>query len=491
MDRRPINSIVLLVLLGFSLRLYQLGHDSLWNDEAGQALVAAQPTIASVLDGIRLHAMAMPLDYLLSRAANLVSHQEFVLRFPSAMWGTLLIPMFFVLSKRLADRRTAMVAALILTIFPLHLRYSQELRFYASMCFFYIASSFVILEAIKTNQIRHWIIYVLLTKIGSYFHPYVLLSLLNGLGGLLFLKPRLEEFERRLAALFLSGIVVTLLFLPGYTTFGGSQRFNYDLLEIYGSIPNAVLRGIGWIAFPYTPGTPLVGLWELLNIVFAGVGLLTVFSRRWDYPLVLGWLTGAVAQLVLIVAADLYKGYWFLGRQLLHLSLLPILWVAIGTVRCSNVIVERGLVHRKLASLRKSSVAVHTSLVVVVVCAAVPRVMEYYQYEKSGGKRIVMELVKRCEGSERIFVIPAHEEKIYRFYLADMNRHDLIRHLSPTNWNDLENQVAAVEGRWYLAVPGKISEQQRREVSRLGARSVIDLQRPWYGMHALYMGVGR
>ena len=65
---RRVWTVSMIVLLGFGLRALQLGHDIFWNDKAGVALTAVEPTVRTVLSRARSHAMAMPLDYIVTWA---------------------------------------------------------------------------------------------------------------------------------------------------------------------------------------------------------------------------------------------------------------------------------------------------------------------------------------------------------------------------------------------------------------------------------------
>jgi hypothetical protein len=52
-------ALIVTLLLGFTLRTVQLGKSSLWNDEAGVVLAALEPSLASLLDFVRSHAVAV------------------------------------------------------------------------------------------------------------------------------------------------------------------------------------------------------------------------------------------------------------------------------------------------------------------------------------------------------------------------------------------------------------------------------------------------
>ena len=58
-------------------------------------------------------------------------HSELALRFPSVLAGALSIPLLYVLVARLAGRRVALVAALLMATAPYGVWYGQEAKMYA------------------------------------------------------------------------------------------------------------------------------------------------------------------------------------------------------------------------------------------------------------------------------------------------------------------------------------------------------------------------
>lgn len=146
--------LALILLVGFGLRIFQLGHDSLWGDEAGIAVLASFGSVRDVLAGAQAHVMAMPLDYVVAWLAARISLSEFMLRLPAVLWGTLTLSIAYRLFAEVYERKTALIAALLLALSPLHVQYSQELRFYAALVFFYCAATYTLLRALKMPDFR-------------------------------------------------------------------------------------------------------------------------------------------------------------------------------------------------------------------------------------------------------------------------------------------------------------------------------------------------
>ena len=169
------------VILGFALRLYRLGVPSLWLDELGQASVASLG-LSSAIAGARLHQGAAPFDYILTWIALQVAHNDFVVRMTAALWGTLTLALVFQLGKQVFGASTGLLAALLMAVAPLAVRYSQEARFYALFACLTVASTLALMAALHRNSLRSWVIYTALLVVSLYSHYYtVLLVLVQGI----------------------------------------------------------------------------------------------------------------------------------------------------------------------------------------------------------------------------------------------------------------------------------------------------------------------
>lgn len=118
-----------IVLIGFAMRLYRLGAQSLWYDETVSAYLACQ----ELPDLIRhtAHDIHPPAYYILLRCWTwLVGDGEFALAFFSLIFGVLLIALTYGLARKLLGQHAALWSAFLVAISPFHLWYSQEVRMY-------------------------------------------------------------------------------------------------------------------------------------------------------------------------------------------------------------------------------------------------------------------------------------------------------------------------------------------------------------------------
>ncbi len=154
-----------LIALGAFLRFYRLGVQSLWVDEV--------LTIGSAEMGGRLGAAEFfgnvqgPLHALLVHLAALVSDSTPALRAISALAGTALIPVTYLLGKAMADKRVGVLAALFVTVSPFAVWYSQELRNYSLMMLLAAAASLFVWRAV-TERGRSWVPYVVTMTLAVY-----------------------------------------------------------------------------------------------------------------------------------------------------------------------------------------------------------------------------------------------------------------------------------------------------------------------------------
>lgn len=124
------------LLLAYALRVYHLDHFSFWLDEGLTPLRSGYPLgrILSneiILQGEVTKDTHPPLYYLLIHGLRaLLGSSDFALRYPSTLWGVLLVPVLARLGRQLGGPLTGVLAALLAAINPLLVWYGQEARMY-------------------------------------------------------------------------------------------------------------------------------------------------------------------------------------------------------------------------------------------------------------------------------------------------------------------------------------------------------------------------
>lgn len=223
--------LLLILLIGFVLRLYRLGADSLWYDETVSAFLAAE----SIPDLIAHTARDIhPPGYyvLLHIWASLTGHSEFALAFFSLIFGMLLIPLTYRLARRLTGApASAAWAALLVAVSPYNIWYSQEVRMYTLGAALGLAAAYCLWcgggdprgrrlrqGRPRTAPLLYWLGYALAATLGLYTLYYFafLLFILN----LLFLVSYFStpSHRPRIRPWLLANGSVLLAYLPWLPT---------------------------------------------------------------------------------------------------------------------------------------------------------------------------------------------------------------------------------------------------------------------------------
>ena len=160
-----------LTILGFLMRRYHLGNESLWFDEADivwrarQSLdVLAQGFLEAGENGplytLILHYWMALLDAVppVAEALHLlfgVSYEAPV-RGLSAIFGTAAIPRMYALAKRVGGHCLGIATAILLTINPFHIWHSQDAKMYTMLVMMALASTLLYMLALERGTPLLW-----------------------------------------------------------------------------------------------------------------------------------------------------------------------------------------------------------------------------------------------------------------------------------------------------------------------------------------------
>ncbi len=119
----------LIILLALCLRLYRLDGQSLWADEGNSAALAAR-SLTTITRGAARDIHPPLYYYILHFWVRILGRSEIALRSLSALTGTALVFVTYLLGGELFKRRVAFIACFLAAISPFHIYYSQETRMY-------------------------------------------------------------------------------------------------------------------------------------------------------------------------------------------------------------------------------------------------------------------------------------------------------------------------------------------------------------------------
>ncbi|HEY7666909.1 MAG TPA: glycosyltransferase family 39 protein [Actinomycetota bacterium] len=127
--------LFLVVAVGVFLRLFRIGAQPLWVDEATSLRFARQSLGQLWSWSMIVDPGNPPLYYSLLHGWVRLGESEASLRMLSALFGVLTIPLVYALGRSIRDRRLGIVGALLFAISPFQVWYSQEARAYALLTF--------------------------------------------------------------------------------------------------------------------------------------------------------------------------------------------------------------------------------------------------------------------------------------------------------------------------------------------------------------------
>ncbi len=175
------NQLLLFIfLLGIFLRIYRLGAESIWFDEA----VSVAASKLGFLEQVRWNLTASdnnpPLYYAFLRVWVLIfGDSEFAVRLPSAIFGSFSILVIYTVGNLLFNKKTGILAALILAFSVFHIRFSQEARAYSMASLLTLLSYYFFLKILTRRNRIDSAGYVISSVLLMYAHYYGLFIVMS------------------------------------------------------------------------------------------------------------------------------------------------------------------------------------------------------------------------------------------------------------------------------------------------------------------------
>ena len=208
---------VMLVALG--LRLFHLQQRVLWFDEANSLLIAkAGP--ARIIDAV-LDDTHSPFYYLVLRYWQFVAGGEAGARLLSVLAGVATVAVVYSLGQTLAGRGAGLLAGVLLSVCPLHVWYSQEVRMYTLQTLLVCLSFLFMMLALRRERAMFWAGYSIFTAL-SLYAQYV--SLFVIIAQSVFVAIYYWRDRRKLLHWLLAQGAVGLLFAPWLSQFLSQTR---------------------------------------------------------------------------------------------------------------------------------------------------------------------------------------------------------------------------------------------------------------------------
>jgi hypothetical protein len=201
------------ILGGIAFRWLDLAKQSLWWDE-GFTVWMSGFALGRIIPFARSDNQA-PLYYLLQHGWDvLFGNSEFALRALSALFGTLALPVFYLLAKKVL--KDGMATALAFWLFAFSMKqiwYSREARGYEAASFFALVALYALVLFLEKRSAWAFVTVVLSSVLTLYLHNMMFFYLL-ALDMVWLIYPSERVWSRRLREMLLANVCMGVLYSP-------------------------------------------------------------------------------------------------------------------------------------------------------------------------------------------------------------------------------------------------------------------------------------
>lgn len=247
--------LVLIIALASILRIYRLAYQSLWLDEIFSMEGAALGK--SLSDSGLLSGFNGPLYYVLLHFWAALGESDFFIRFLSALLGIGAIVSIYFLGKAIFDERVGILSAFILSISPMHIWYSQEVRMYILLILFSVAAITFFIRALDKNDHLSWLGYLFATTASLYSHPSAVFLIFGEWIFFIIMRKKYLSFLKRWLTYQMLVLLAIMPWLVGVLTRLLTTTAGVGLETIgrgAGGAASFPLAAVGYVPFTYSVG---------------------------------------------------------------------------------------------------------------------------------------------------------------------------------------------------------------------------------------------
>ena len=311
----PRALVIAVTLVGLALRLYHLGAQSLWVDEAATYLSSAGSPWW-VITQRQYDGSVPPLYFLLVNTALRFGDSEAALRAVSVVAGTASIPLLYAVARRWTGTATAVLSAAFFAISPFDVWFSQEARAYATLVLLSLGVVRATQLAIDWPDAVRPRVGVVLCLVAAFYCHTVALALVPVIAVLIALYVPPARWKGWLAVFAAAGALI----LPGFIRY--FTIYHYPTNHTDGSFDPSVLGFTLWafgVGYSLGPSVAEYHASAPAQVARAAAGLIG--------PVLVG-LVGLLA----LGARDVWRRSPRAFAALAALGTIPVAFAAAGSV---------------------------------------------------------------------------------------------------------------------------------------------------------------
>lgn len=273
-----------ILVLALAVRFYGLTAAAIWGDE-GSSLLLSQYA-ATDLWFHAAHDVHPPLYFFLLRGwIELFGDGIWSIRSMSAIPGVVVVGLGICLARQLSTLRAAVLAGVLLALFPSAVRYSQEVRMYSLLGVWLLGATLALVYWVRQpERTRYLLGYGLLMAAGFYTHYFTALCVLVHWAWLGLLSASQPPGRRLITrpAWWVANVAIVLVYLPWLP----------NLVSLVQHVEQLKVGGdIGWEE-PINQFSVPSMIWQFM-LQDEGLGLSPVLF--WSFPLLLVAVVGVCA----------------------------------------------------------------------------------------------------------------------------------------------------------------------------------------------------
>lgn len=410
--------VAVIAATGLVLRAAGINHESLWLDE-GYTLLFSQLPFPQVITVGGTHEHP-PLFYVLCHILFGLIPSPLVPRMVSIAAGSALIPLVYLLGRRLLSAGTGAFGALFVAISPLAIWYSQDGRAYALASALVVGSYILLLRAVDGRSPGRWVLYSLC----------VLACLYTEYTTVFALAPQVLFLGRGGRRLLLAWAGVIVGYLPWlFVLLPNTMAVAGDYWIPAPTLGTVVATGLGFMGLvtpcpsPPCSGVSLPGIAPfasalvlLLALTLAAVTAWSLLNRSFPRLLLLAW---ALCPFLIILALAPFRSL-YVDRAFVD-SLAPLtLLLAAGLLALPRVL-GPGL------------------LVLLLAGNALTSSLLFTTYSNPDWRSLARDLAAAYRPGDAVFYNPGVLRPLVKSYL-------------PSTWHPTRER--ALWSRLYLDIPG-------------------------------------
>ncbi len=426
-ERRAVGIILLGALF---LRLYTLGSESFWLDEA------------IVWDRVRGGPMKFLFDWdadtqgpvypmLMWIWSKLFGFGEISMRTPSVIFGVLSIHALYLLGRRVFGHTAATWACVFAAINPFLLYYSQEARPYTLWLWTSLMAVWFLLRLLEESSKRNELGWIAFTLISLYTHPYGPFLLAAFAFMILWLHPR-DHWR----PLLKPALIITIAYVPEALVF---------LNTFIGKVDNK------WSVAAWINRPDIATPWLYMKFYFAWYALAALASA-----LMIGGVvfyrdrirhhrTGFYTCLAIVIGMFVLP--WLVSQ------ITPILWMRYTITTVAPVLLLIGWV---IAQTKRPLQVIAVGL--FVIGSAVPLYHYYTETDKDPWRQAVEWLRPQVATADKFIVHPARAPMPFEYYFRELYQHSVV---VPSDTTELDEGIPSTGTVWFVAATYSHSKPMR------------------------------